>query len=201
MKRIISFILSFVLLLSCAAGAAGYSLDPAAMDESAGSVVLLAVYNILNELIATGSGFCAFDSGCIVTNYHVIAEADAIVAYTDAGEELLIEKVLCADSGWDIAILAVEGSTLKPLTLNGSGEVTRGTPAVAIGSPFGFRNSVTIGNISTDGEEHEGYIGFNAPISSGSSGFGSSSAGVMMISGSDGFSISNSPADGFPKRA
>ncbi|MBQ9409437.1 MAG: serine protease [Clostridia bacterium] len=172
MKRLLSVLLIFVLLTSGFAGASGFSLDPDAINESAGSVVMLAVYDIANRLIGTGSGFVAFSENYVVTNYHVIDGADVIVAYTDWGDTLWINRVLCADSGRDIAVLVFEEeSGLKPLALSQSGEIARGGAAVAIGSPIGFRNSVSIGNISSAAEdEYDGTISFTAPISSGSSG-------------------------------
>lgn len=171
MKRIFALILTAVLLLTCVAGAAGYSLDPDAINKSASSVVLVACYNIAGRLLGTGSGFAAFDGKYIVTNYHVIDGADIAAVYTDDGDLLWASRVLCADSGRDIAILVLdEDAALPPLPLNETGEVTRGAPAVAIGSPFGFRNSVSIGSVSASEVEYEGFIGFNAPVSSGSSG-------------------------------
>ena len=170
MKRIICCFLALILTLGMTAGAAGYSLDPDSINQSAASVMLLAVYDMPNRLIATGSGFVAFDENYAVTNYHVIEGSDVIIAYTDAGEEKQISRVLCADSGRDIAILVFdEESGLAPLEINAEAELTRGAPVVAIGSPIGFRNTVSIGNISaSEGEEAD--ISFTAPISSGSSG-------------------------------
>lgn len=172
MKQILSIVLALILLMSCFAGAAGYSSDPDAINETAQSVVLLAVYDIANRLIATGSGFVAFGEEYVLTNYHVIDGADVIVAYTDSGETLWINRVLCADSGRDLAILVFdENSGLNPLELADVTEPERGAPAVAIGSPIGFRNSVSIGNVSSaEEDEFTGYIQFNAPVSSGSSG-------------------------------
>lgn len=171
MKRILSILLAF-LLLSCSASAANYSKDPDAINESAQSVVLLAAYDVSNRLISTGSGFAAFSEEYIVTNYHVIEGADIIAAYTDAGDLLTISRVLCADSGRDLAVLVFDApSGLKPLALAEGGESVRGESVVTIGSPLGFRNSVSIGNISSAEEDaYTGYIRFTAPISSGSSG-------------------------------
>ena len=172
MKRILSILLVFLLLLSCSASAATYSNDPDAINESAQSVVLLAVYDVSNRLISTGSGFVAFSDEYVVTKYHVIEDADIIVGYTDTGDLRQISRVLCADSGRDLAVLVFDApSGLKPLTLSEGSEPVRGEPAVTIGSPMGFRNSVSIGNISSaEEDEYTGYIQFTAPISSGSSG-------------------------------
>ncbi|MBQ3760408.1 MAG: serine protease [Clostridia bacterium] len=171
MKRLISTLLVLTVLFSCSAFAAGYSLDPDAINESAQSVMLLAVYNIADRLIGTGSGFVAFSDEYLITNCHVIRDADVIVAYTDSGETRMINRVLCADEGYDIAILLFdEASGVNPLELY-EGETVRGESVVAIGSPIGFKNTVSIGNLSSAGEdEKSGYLQFTAPISSGSSG-------------------------------
>ncbi len=171
-KRLLSVLLTFVLLMSSFAGASGYCLDPDRINESAQSVLLLAVYDIANRLIATGSGFVAFTDEYVLTNYHVIEGGDVVVAYTDSGEELWLSRVLCADSGRDLAVLVFdEPSGLTPLPLASATEPQRGAPAVAIGSPIGFRNSVSIGSVSSaEEDEYTGYIQFNAPVSSGSSG-------------------------------
>lgn len=172
MKRRLSILLALLLLLSCSAGAENYSQNPDAINESAQSVVLLAVYDVSNRLISTGSGFVAFSDEYVVTNYHVIEGADIIVAYTDAGDSRTISHVLCADSGRDLAVLVFDApSGLKPLELVDGGEPVRGEPVVTVGSPMGFRNGVSIGNISSaEEDEYTGFIQFTAPISSGSSG-------------------------------
>ena len=171
MKRLLSILLTLVLLCT-SAFAAGFSADAPAINEKVNSVMLLAVYSNDDILIASGSGFVAFDSGLFVTNCHVIEKVATIVAYADSGETYAVNRILCADSDRDIAILCFEEPVpMEPLTLNESGEVLRASPAVAVGSPKGFTNMVSIGNISATFEE-EGvkYIQFTAPVSSGSSG-------------------------------
>ena len=69
------------------------------------SVLMLEVYSG-GELIATGSGFCAFDNRTLVTNYHVIKGADSVIAYSDSGDPYFIFHVLTTDADRDIAILS-----------------------------------------------------------------------------------------------
>ncbi len=172
MKQFVTILLVLMLIFFTVAGATGYSRDPKAMNENAQSVVLLAVYDLSNHLISQGSGFVAYTDEYILTNCHVIEDAYVIVAYTDTGDALWISRVLCADSGRDLAVLLFdEPSGLTPLSLSETGEFTRSAPAVAIGSPIGFRNSVSVGSISSaEEDEYNGYIQFSAPVSSGSSG-------------------------------
>ena len=172
MKRLISIIVALCLLCGMSSAFAdGYSSDVDAIEESIGSVLLLAVYDMANRLTASGSGFVAFSDGYLITNCHVIEKANVVVAYTDSGESFMVSRVLCADEEKDIAVLVFdEPSGIRPLGLF-EGEVTRGEPVVAIGSPMGFKNSVSMGNIASNGaDEENGFIQFTAPISSGSSG-------------------------------
>lgn len=172
MKRFISLMMVFLLLFGISSLADGFSTNPEAMNEACLSVVKLEVYDENDELIGSGSGFVAFSNDLIVTNCHVIAEAKKIVAYSDVGDSYQVSDVLCVNSDKDIAILCFESPTdLTPLPLNESGEVVRATPAVAIGSPMGFHNTVSKGNVSSVFTEEEvKYIQFTAPVSPGSSG-------------------------------
>ncbi len=171
MKKVLSFVLVLVLLTGHVL-AAGFSTDPVAMNDACLGVVKLEIYDENDELIGSGSGFVAFSSDLIVTNCHVIADAHKIIAYSDVGDSYTVTDVLCVNSDKDVAIICFESPTDLPvLPLNESGEVFRASPVVAIGSPKGFANTVSKGNVSsTFTEEEVRYIQFNAPISSGSSG-------------------------------
>jgi S1-C subfamily serine protease len=142
------------------------------IDLKAKSVLMLEVYNENDQMIATGSGFAAFDNYTLVTNYHVIEDASWLLAVSDGGFQYLITKVAAADKQKDIAILEFFSPTdLKPLALNEEQPLRRAEPVVAIGSPKGVTNSISLGNISALYEdEGVSYIQFTAPISHGSSG-------------------------------
>ena len=95
MKRFAAAILTLCLLLpTCALAETGFSSDPDAIERAAKSVLMLEVYDADNELLATGSGFVAFDNRTLVTNYHVIEDADWMVANSDDGYEYMVTKVL-----------------------------------------------------------------------------------------------------------
>lgn len=152
-----------------------FQTDYEAIERAAQSVFLLEVYNESNEVIATGSGFVAFDNGTLITNEHVIEDAAYIVAYSDqykASYKLLNLKV--ADEKKDIAILEFDAdANVTPLTVDMQSNLLRGQPVTAIGSPRGVINTVSSGNISNIvyySEEIPDYIQFTAPISPGSSG-------------------------------
>ncbi len=175
MKKLSVFLLSAFILIaifSDAASANGFSDDPDAVEDKLKSVLMLEVYND-SQLIGTGSGFCAFDNRTLVTNYHVIKDADYLIAYSDSGDPYFIFHVLTADAARDIAILSFFSPTdLIPLSLNSDGALRRAEKVVAIGSPLGITNTVAAGIISglytTDAGVN--MIQFTAPISPGSSG-------------------------------
>lgn len=161
-----------ILLTGMCAYASGFSQDPDQIERAAKSVLMLEIYDRQGRLLATGSGFVAFDSATLVTNYHVIEDAYKILAISDDDKSYSITKVFCADEEADIAILGFETPTaLEPLTLWADKNLKRGAAVVAIGSPKGQKNTVSkgdIGAISTDMGVPT--IQFTAPISHGSSG-------------------------------
>ncbi len=94
-----------------------------------------------------GSGFVISADGYIVTNAHVIENAEAIhVRFTDKRE--MKAKVIGADKRSDVALVKVEASNLPFLKLGDSNATRTGEWVLAIGSPFGFANSVTAGILS-----------------------------------------------------
>lgn len=101
---------------------------------------------------AQGSGFVIDDQGHIVTNNHVVEGAELIeVTFTDG---LVVEaKVVGTDADADLAVVKVEQlpQGLKPLPLGDSGAVQIGQRAIAIGNPFGYETTLTVGVVSARG--------------------------------------------------
>ena len=173
MKKTYIFLFFLVVFLSVSvAYSDGFSSNPDQINLAAKSVMKLEVLDKNGDVIKTGSGFVAFDNRHLITNYHVADEADMIYAYSDAGDPYIIIDVCISDSQKDIAVLQFFSPTdMSPLALNETGEVTRASSVVAIGSPKGFTNTISTGIVSSVFEEGGcGYIQFTAPISSGSSG-------------------------------
>ncbi len=167
------------LLLACLLGVpapvrgeTAFTRDPDAIEKAADSVFMLEVYSAANQQIAVGSGFVAFSPSLLVTNYHVIEGGAYVVAVSDEKEPHLVSRVCCADRNRDIAILAFDKpSGAQPLPLDTDGGLKRSQPVVAIGSPAGLMNTISLGNISAFyTKEGRNWIQFTAPISSGSSG-------------------------------
>jgi serine protease Do len=97
-----------------------------------------------------GSGFIIDPSGLIMTNAHVVKGADEVtVKLTDRREYRA--KVLGADPKTDIAVLKIDAKNLPAVTLGDSDKLKVGEWVLAIGSPFGFDNTVTAGEVSAKG--------------------------------------------------
>ena len=172
MKQALCVLLVLLLASLPLASAAGFSTDTDAINEACLSVMKLEVKNDKGVVTGSASGFVAFDDQTLITNCHVIENAYTITAYSDTEEVYELSEVVCVNSDCDIAVLRfAEPTGLSPLPLNEDGKVYRASPVVAIGSPMGFANTVSKGNVSSVyTEEDISYIKFSAPISAGSSG-------------------------------
>ena len=153
-------------------GESGFSTDPDAIEKAADSVFMLEVYSNNNQQIAIGSGFVAFDSNLLITNYHVIDGSSYVIAISDDKEKYLITRICCFNKDRDIVILQFDQATkAEPLPLDTDENLKRAQIVVAIGSPLGSKNTVSTGIISSFYSKNgKDWIQFTAPISSGSSG-------------------------------
>ena len=98
---------------------------------------------------ALGSGFVIDKAGYIVTNYHVVGEAQSVqVSFSNS--DTMKARIVGKDPYTDIALLKVEASSraLKPLDLGNSDAVQVGDQVAAIGNPFGYDRSITLGIVS-----------------------------------------------------
>ncbi len=124
-----------------------------------------------------GSGFIVSEDGYILTSNHVIGDADEVlVRFSDRRE--LPAELIGADLRSDLALLKVDATELQAVRLGRSDELQVGEWVLAIGSPFGFYNSVTVGVVSAKGrilpsERNEHYVPFiqtDVAINRGNSG-------------------------------
>jgi serine protease Do len=97
-----------------------------------------------------GSGFIVSADGIILTNAHVVRDAKEVtVKLTDRRE--FRAKVLGADPKTDVAVLKIEAGNLPVVTIGKTSDLKVGEWVLAIGSPFGFENTVTAGVVSAKG--------------------------------------------------
>lgn len=121
-----------------------------------------------------GSGFVISSDGYILTNAHVVRDADEVVVkLTD--KRTYTAKVLGADNRTDVAVIKITATKLPVVTLGDPTRLRVGEAVAAIGSPFGFENSVTAGIVSAKGrslpsESYVPYIQTDVPINPGNSG-------------------------------
>ncbi len=122
-----------------------------------------------------GSGVIVDSEGHILTNHHVVAGADKITIRLYDGRELT-GTVRGTDPKTDLAVLKVEAKDLPAAILGDSDQIEVGEWAIAIGSPFGLEETVTVGVISAKGRtglrtgSYEDFIQTDASINPGNSG-------------------------------
>jgi serine protease Do len=127
------------------------------------------------EQRGVGSGFVMNREGYILTNNHVVEDADQIKVKLANGKEV-DAKVIGQDPKTDLALIKIEESPdLHPLKLGNSDELKVGSWVVAVGSPFGLEQTVTAGIVSAKGRvigsgPYDNFIQTDASINPGNSG-------------------------------
>lgn len=121
-----------------------------------------------------GSGFIVGADGLILTNHHVIEEADEIIVRLADRREFVAELV-GSDAETDIAVLRIEAEGLPTLSYGDSTALRVGEWVIAIGSPFQFEQSVTAGIVSAKGrtqaqQQYVPFIQSDVAINRGNSG-------------------------------
>jgi serine protease Do len=122
-----------------------------------------------------GSGVIVDGKGYILTNNHVVREAEEIIVKLSDKREFPA-KLVGADEKTDVAILKIEGSNLPVAVLGDSDNMAVGEWVLAIGNPFGLSQTVTAGIISAKGRayvgvaDYEDFIQTDAAINPGNSG-------------------------------
>lgn len=122
-----------------------------------------------------GSGVIVSDKGYIITNYHVVAQADQIIVALQDGR-VAAAQLVGKDRRTDIAILRVEGDNLPVIPLNPEYSPVVGDIVLAIGNPYNLGQTTTFGIISATGRSsisadgHQAFIQTDAAINEGNSG-------------------------------
>ena len=130
------------------------------------------------KLEGLGSGVIVSADGYILTNNHVVEEADELKVTLNDGRDF-IAKVVGADPKTDVAVIKIEAEKLPAITLADSSRTRVGDVVFAIGNPLGVGQTVTMGIISATGRRvgilaevagYEDFIQTDASINRGNSG-------------------------------
>ncbi len=121
-----------------------------------------------------GSGFIISTDGFVLTNAHVVESADEITVKLNDKREFKA-KVIGSDKRTDIALLKIEATGLPAVKFGDTNKLKVGEWVIAIGSPFGFENTVTAGIVSAKGRSlpQENFVPFiqtDAAVNPGNSG-------------------------------
>lgn len=109
------------------------------------------------EQKGVGSGFIWTADGYIITNAHVVKDADE-VRVTTADGAVYVAEVKGSDARSDVAVLKINASNVKPVAIGSSDDTMVGESVMAIGSPFGLEKTVTAGIVSAKSRETGDYI-------------------------------------------
>src|SRR5437870_1341616 len=111
-----------------------------------------------------GSGVVYDPSGLILTNAHVVDQAQSITIGLVDGRHFA-GKVVGSDTGFDVAVIKIDGANLPTAALGSTANLQVGDPVVAIGNPFGFDHTLTTGVISAlNRPVSEGQGSYNQPM-------------------------------------
>jgi serine protease Do len=128
------------------------------------------------EHTSVGSGFIISSDGYVLTNDHVVDDADKVTVRLQ-DHRTLTAKVVGTDKTYDIALLKLDTTGLPTVTLGDSKQLKPGQWVLAIGSPFGFDYTVTQGIVSAVGrslgggdQPYTSFIQTDVPINRGNSG-------------------------------
>ena len=122
-----------------------------------------------------GSGFIISDDGYILTNNHVVGDADTITVHLDDKREFKA-KIIGVDAQSDVALIKIDAKNLPTVPLGDSNGIDVGEWVIAIGSPFELNQTVTVGVVSAKGRnriginDYENFIQADAAINPGNSG-------------------------------
>lgn len=123
-----------------------------------------------------GSGVIISSDGYIITNNHVIEDADKVLVSLSNSTKEYVAKVVGTDSRSDLAVIKIDANNLSPISFADSNNVLIGDVVFAIGNPFGVGESITQGIVSALNKsgiglnDYENFIQTDASINPGNSG-------------------------------
>ncbi|AMS26629.1 hypothetical protein AEM51_05905 [Bacteroidetes bacterium UKL13-3] len=128
---------------------------------------------------SSGSGVIISKDGYIVTNLHVVKDADQIEVITNNNKHSYKAKLIGSDASTDLALIKIEGSNMQNIVFGNSDNVKIGEWVLAVGNPFNLTSTVTAGIVSAKGRNInivnsrfpiESFIQTDAAINPGNSG-------------------------------
>jgi serine protease Do len=136
-------------------------------------------FGSIGKVSSSGSGVIMSKDGYIVTNYHVIRNADEITVNLNQKKRDYVANVIGIDPSTDLALLKIEGDKFPNITLGNSDDARIGDWVLAVGNPFNLTSTVTAGIVSAKGRNIsivdnqfpiESFIQTDAAINPGNSG-------------------------------
>ena len=133
----------------------------------------------VGKVASTGSGVIVSADGYIITNYHVIQNADKIEVVLSESQKTYEAELVGAAASSDLALLKIKTNNLTPITFHNSDELEIGQWVLAVGNPFNLTSTVTAGIVSAKGRNInivndqfpiESFIQTDAAINPGNSG-------------------------------
>jgi serine protease Do len=127
------------------------------------------------QMMGQGSGFLISKDGYILTNNHVVGNADRILVQLSDGREFEA-KLIGTDPRSEVAVIKIEGDDFPYVELGDSASLEIGEWVIAVGNPFGLSETLTVGVVSAKGRsdmgiaEYEDFIQTDAAINPGNSG-------------------------------
>jgi serine protease Do len=128
-----------------------------------------------HHIVGQGSGFLISPDGLIMTNNHVVGNADKVTVRLLDGREFTA-KVVGTDPPTDVALIRIDAKNLPYLQLGDSDQIQVGDWVLAVGNPFGLSHTITAGIVSAKGRsgiglnDYENFIQTDAAINPGNSG-------------------------------
>lgn len=125
--------------------------------------------------VGQGSGFLVSKDGYILTNNHVVGDADKIIVKTSDGKEYQAKRI-GSDPKTEVAVIKIDGNDFPHLEPGDSADLQIGEWVMAVGNPFGLSETVTVGVVSAKGRsnigiaDYEDFIQTDAAINPGNSG-------------------------------
>jgi serine protease Do len=136
-------------------------------------------FGSIGQVSSTGSGVIVREDGYIVTNLHVIKDAQNIEVVLNNKKKSYVAKLIGTDPSTDLALLKIDASDLPAIKMTNSDELQIGEWVVAVGNPFNLTSTVTAGIVSAKGRNInvvnnqfpiESFIQTDAAINPGNSG-------------------------------